>query len=72
MEETVSAGLQKVIRDVPLNTGYGELGASLTRNAGFEGWLEGGFRPAPNAAVFGRGFVNSADAGVMVGVRVEF
>lgn len=57
---------------MPLGHGYVELGGSIVRSRGPEAWLEGGYKPLPNVGLFGRGFINREDLGVMAGVRIEF
>lgn len=39
---------------------------------GPEAWLEAGLRPWERVALYGRGWVDPKDAGVMAGVRVTF
>lgn len=71
-KEDVSAGLKKVLSDVPTRAGYLELGAALSRSRGPEAWLEAGFKPKDGLALFARGSADREDAGVMVGARWEF
>lgn len=61
-----------MLSDVPVRAGYVELGGSVTAARGPEAWLEAGYHPAPGLALFGRGFADRHDAGVMAGARWEF
>lgn len=71
-KDTVSAGLTKVLTDVPVRTGYLEAGAAFTKLRGPEAWVESGYRPAENIGLFARGYANASDAGLLAGVRVTF
>jgi hypothetical protein len=72
VREELRAGLEHVIRDVPLAHGYVEAGAAVSKNLGPEGWIEAGYRPFTNAALFGRGYVRPDDYGAMVGLKWEW
>lgn len=64
-------GLRRAL-DVPLRSGWVELGASDTLQAGPLGYVEAGAHLAPGWSAFARGFVSPGDLGAMAGVRWQY
>lgn len=58
--------------DAPVRSGWLEAGAVASYLYGPEGYVEGGVHLRPGLSVFGKGYVNPRDYGVLAGLRYNF